>query len=134
MQPTNATNGMDPQERARVQVVLLQHWAIMVDQQREQLENATRQIQNLEQRASRLYHDATVLHRMLNETWIEARNNEIVNQRLSDLLTRIFRENPDIFFNYEQHVHGMLAGFTPENPIDLTADEELTDEDTEIDM
>lgn len=119
-QNQNATEG-------RVTVALLQHWALMVDEQREQLVTAEQQIRRLDDRASRLYRESITLHGLLNESEAELHYFQQTNQRLSLLISRILSENPGLSPNYTHLYHALIEG-TEENPIDLTTDEELDEE------
>jgi len=109
---------------ARVSVVLLQHWATMVDEQRHQLDTAARQIVSLDERASRLYRDVIAVHGLFNESEAELSQHIRINRLLTGLLTRIIAENPELPQNYNDEMTDILIG-TFENPIDLTADEDI---------
>lgn len=113
-------------DSGRVQTVLLQHWATMVDEQREQLTTATRQIILLDDRATRLYRDSIMLHGLYNEAAEELHYHEQLSQRLSMLITRILSENAQLPTIYRDEFNAMLG--TQDHPIDLTADEELDEE------
>jgi len=119
-QNQNATEG-------RVTVALLQHWALMVNEQREQLATAEQQIRRLDDRASRLYRESITLHGLFNESEAELHYFQQTNQRLSLLISRILSENPGLSPNYT-HLYQALIEGTEENPIDLTTDEEIDEE------
>jgi len=112
---------------ADVTVVLIQHWADMVDRQREDIANANRQIRAIDARATRLYNDNLQLHGLFNESEAELHYHQNQNQRFSLLIVRILLENPQLSNHYTQLYHAMIDG-TEENPIDLTTAEELDQE------
>jgi len=99
----------------------------MVAEQREQLQAATTQIVRLDDRATRLYHDALHLHGLYNEATEELHYHERLNMQLSALITRIIIENPDLPRVYTDLHLAMIEG-TAERPIDLTTEEELDEE------
>jgi len=127
MQSTSATRVNNTVESTRVQVVLLQHWATMVAEQREQLSTATDQIVRLDARATRLYQDGIVLHGLYNEAVEELHYHGNLNLQMSALITRILAENPELPRVYTDLHLAMIDG-TADRPIDLTADEELDEE------
>jgi len=116
----------DNSENPRVQTILLQHWATMVDEQRATIATAERQIILLDERATRLYRDALQLHGLFNEADAELRYHEQLSQRLSMLITRILSENAELPSIYRDEFNAMLG--TQDHPIDLTTDEELDEE------
>jgi len=97
----------------------------MVEEQRLQLAVATRQVTTLDERATRLYRDATMLHGLYNEAAEELHYHEQLSQRLAMLITRILSENAQLPQNYRDEFNAMLG--TQDHPIDLTTDEELDD-------
>lgn len=107
----------------RVQTILLQHWATMVEDQRLQLAEATRQVNTLDDRAARLYQDTITLHGLYNEAHEELHYHEQLSQRLAMLITRILSENAELPGNYRDEFNSLLG--TQDHPIDLTTDEEL---------
>jgi len=111
-----------------VSVVLIQHWARMVDAQQLDMATMRRQIRTIDARATRLYNENVTLHGMFNESEAELGHHQQLNVRLSLLIARILAENPELAPNYA-HLHHALIEGTQENPIDLTTDEELDDED-----
>jgi len=119
------TNGNPAQ--GDVTVVLIQHWARMVDAQRLDMATMRRQIRTLDDRASRLYRENITMHGLFNESEAELHYHSQLNQRFSLLIARILSENPELSANYTHLYHALIEG-TEENPIDLTTDEELDEE------
>lgn len=114
-------------EWAEVTVPLIQHWSTMVDNQRIEIATLHRQLRAIDARATRLYNENNTLHGLFNESEAELHWHRQTNLRLSALLTRIEAENPGLNPIYAQLHVAMIEG-TVENPIDLTADEELDEE------
>lgn len=115
-------------ELARTQVILIQHWSEMVTEAKADLETAQEQVATLDARATRLYNDAVVLHATLNDAFTEIHAHESLSVRLMGLLDRILGENPALLEHHRAEYVAAINGFNAENPIDLTADEELIDD------
>jgi len=123
--PVNTTN-------SSVQVVLLQHWASMVSELRQQLAasrldfaDAIRINTTLEDRNHDLYMDNLDLHNQLNELVVQSVESEALIVRLTDLIINMVRENPTLRESYRSEFFAAIAGFSAETAIDLTADEEI---------
>lgn len=130
-------NGMNQRVTSDVTEVLIQHWAQMVNETQARLDalrdsygTALYQIQTLENRNRDLYLDNLDLHQTVNELVVSDAEKDLLIMRLTDLIIKMMRENPTLRSNteYRDEYFSAIAGFTPENPIDLTADEEI-DED-----
>lgn len=110
----------------RLQAVLLQHWATMVEEQAATIREYQRQLVTVEERANRLYQDNVVLHGLVNESYNETRMHERLSLAMSSLVLTIMRENPDAVTEaYRDAYLAAINDFNGENPIDLTAVEEL---------
>jgi len=110
---------------ARVQTVLIHHWVNQVEEQRIMLNEAARQIETLDARATRLYRDANTLSGMVTDSYAEIEAHERLAARLVQLIDRMIEENPRHADAYQLELNLAVTGFNRENPIDLTADEEL---------
>jgi len=108
----------------RVSVVLVQHWATMVNEAREELEATRVQLRAIEARAGRQYRDIIHVHGLLNESEAELHYFRQTNARLTELIDQMFRENPQLVEEHQREYDAIVIG-TEWNPIDLTADEEL---------
>jgi len=108
----------------RVSVVLVQHWAAMVNDLREELEATRAQRHTIEERAGRLYRDLIDVHGLFNESEAELHYFRQTNARLTELIDQIFRENPQLVSDHQREYDAIVIG-TEWNPIDLTADEEI---------
>jgi len=135
MADNTGTTGNAEGAASLVYPILLQNWANMVADARARtatvqadLTVAERQVEILDARATRLYQDNIELSAMLNDfTEADAQKDQLI-MRLTDLVISMVRENPNLRAEYRDEFFAAIAGFTPENPIDLTAEEEL-DED-----
>jgi len=117
-------------EQGRLPTVLLQHWATMVTEQGEQLEQYRTQLATVEARADRAYQDNILLHGLVNQAYQETAAHERLAMQLSALVLRIMRENPGaVREEYRDHYFSAINDFNETNPIDLTTDEELEDDD-----
>jgi hypothetical protein len=114
--------------------VLIQHWAEMVHQTQARLDGlrnnyaaALIQIEQLDNRNDALYHDNLDMHRTLNEFVVSDHEKDALILRLTDLIITMIRENPHLRDEprYRDEYFAAIAGFTPDQPIDLTADEEI---------
>lgn len=114
--------------------VLIQHWAQMVREAEARLERlranyatALIQIEQLDNRNDALYDDNLDMQRMLNEFVVSDAEKDALILRLTDLIITMIRENPHLRDEprYRDEYFAAIAGFTPDQPIDLTADEEL---------
>jgi len=112
----------------RVQVILLQNWATMVDELGRSLQRARAQNGHLELRMRRMHRDAIERDGLLDEALADLHSQELTTLGLSELLARIYREHPNLQPIYETRHNDTIAGFSMENPIDLTTEEELDDE------
>lgn len=114
---------------SRLPEVLLSNWADMVTDAHDQCDEYRRQLRVLDERATRLHRDNVVLHGLINEAYAETGAHERLALRLSALVLRIIRENPAVAIEaYRDEYLAAINDFNGQNPIDLTADEEL-DED-----
>lgn len=119
--------GQEP-DASRLQTVLIQHWATMVEEQGAAIKEYQRQLVTLEDRANRLYRDNALLHGMVTESYNETRMHERLSLAMSALVLKIMRENPDAITEaYRDEYLAAVNDFNGENPIDLTAHEELDD-------
>jgi len=110
---------------ARVQVVLIHHWVNQVEEQRVMLNEAARQIETLDARATRLYRDANTLSGMVTDSFAEVEAHERLAARLVLLIDRMIEENPRHAAAYQLELNLAVNGFNRDRPIDLTADEDL---------
>jgi len=138
MASNNGGNANAPQANTSdVAEVLIQHWGGMVREYQRRLEDvrdnyatALLQIEQLDNRNDALYHDNVDLHATLNEFVVQDAEKDVLIMRLTDLIVTMVRENPHLRDEprYRNEYFAAIAGFTPDTPIDLTADEEI-DED-----
>ena len=126
---SNQAPQVPAQERAntdRLQVVLIQHWATMVNDLREELAATQAQLATIEDRAGRMYRQY-----QLARTVQRVRGGVALlppDERSSfDLIDQIFRANPQLNENWLREYESIIIG-TEWNPIDLTTDEELDEE------
>jgi len=122
---------------SEVTEVLIQHWGEMVRESerrlatlRDNYATALVQIEQLDNRNDALYNDNLDMQRMLNDFVVSDNEKDALILRLTDLIITMVRENPNLRDEprYRDEYFAAIAGFTPDTPIDLTADEEL-DED-----
>jgi len=111
-------------DAGRVSVVLIQHWATMVNALRDELEVTRAQLRTIEDRAGRQYRDIIHIHGLFNESEAELHYHRQVNARLEDLIEQIFVENPQLEETHWRALDAIVIG-TAWNPIDLTTDEEI---------
>lgn len=119
----------------RVSVVFLQHAAQMISDRdatiaevRSDWRAALGYNARLEARAERLYSDNLRLQRELLRLDVVASQGGVLNTGLTQLMLQIITENPTLRDQYRNTFFQLVAGFTPEDPIDLTTDEELDDD------
>jgi len=121
----------DPQALGQSDItsVLIQHWAEMVRESerryfetRDNYIRALAQIEVLEMRNEAMYQDNLEFHRLTTEMMVAdaEKSNRIF--RLQELILRMTRENPQLRQNqaYRDDWFAIVAGFTPDHPIDLT--------------
>jgi len=135
MADNTGTTGNAEGAESLVYPILLQNWARMVRESNARTETVTanlrvaeRQVELLDNRATRLYEDNLDMQRMLNNFAESDAQKDLLIMRLTDLVIAMVRENPDLRDEYRNEFFAAIAGFTPENPIDLTANEELDDD------
>lgn len=123
--PAGRNNG----DRHQVVEILLQNWAVMVDEAREEARSAEQLLASVEARASRLFLDNTILHDTVNRSFEETAQYERLALRMSHLVLRLIRENPEIQrAEYRDEYLDAINAFNAENPIDLTANEVIDEE------
>jgi len=119
----NNTSNNSP-EIGQVSVTLIQHWAQMVNEARGTVSRQAAEIAQLHERIHNTLQDVRVLHRMLDEQIDEAVLDRRLTLDLSRLLQTMINENPE-FVVYRDDYNEIINGYNRNNPIDLTADEEL---------
>lgn len=116
-------------------IPIIQHWATMVDEQQQTIDalrvindNVIEYNRRLIRRNDQLADHLRDLNQQLNVSAAQNIQMEVTGEQLVDIICRIVRENPVLRDQYREEFFLAVAGFTPENPIDLTAMEEI-DED-----
>lgn len=116
-------------------IPIIQHWATMVDEQRQTIDllrvendHVIEYNRRLVRRIDALSGLLTDLNQQLNEAAAQNVQMEVTGEQLVDIICRIVRENPVLREQYREEFFLAVAGFTPENPIDLTAMEEIDEE------
>lgn len=110
----------------RLPTVLLHHWASMVSEQADQLDEYRQQLRTVEARADRVYRDNVILHDTVNTAYADTAAAERLANRMSDLVLRILRENPiALQQEYASEYFAAINEFNELRPIDLTAVEEI---------
>jgi hypothetical protein len=115
-------------DQERLPTILLQHWATMVSEQGEQLEEYREQLRTVVDRSLRTHRDNAVMQEIIDRTVVEIAALERLSVQMGNLVLQILRENPTIQVEqYEQTYYNAINQWNEINPIDLTAREELNE-------
>lgn len=116
-------------DQDRLPTILLQHWATMVSEQGEQLEEYREQLRTCVDRSLRTHRDNVVMQDIIDRTVVEIAALERLSVQMGNLVLQILQENPSIQVEqYEQTYYNAINAWNEVNPIDLTAREELNEE------